>query len=130
MKYRLISRQKESDHAEAHLGWLTGDNRVRHFSGIWRAIRDPRRTQLRLHRRGHYRPPADADELCRRRAQDRTALCSGRLLLLGPGNYRSEAGLNPAIHASGPCFDRNGRTQQEEKMKHTFLLCVTIAAIT
>src|SRR5215831_14728653 len=36
MKYRLISRQKESDRAEAHLGWLTGDNRVRHFSGIWR----------------------------------------------------------------------------------------------
>jgi hypothetical protein len=43
------------------------------------------RAQHRLNCRGYRRAPADADELCRRRAENGTTLCSRRLLLLGTG---------------------------------------------
>ena len=42
----------------------------------------PWRAQLRLPRRSHHRSTLNADELRRCCAQDRTTVCSGRLLLL------------------------------------------------
>jgi hypothetical protein len=86
MKYPPSSRAREqSEHAKAaHLCWSASDNRLCHLFGNRRAIGDFGRAQLCLHGRSYYRPSPYANELCRRRAQDRTTVCSGRLLLLGP----------------------------------------------
>jgi hypothetical protein len=86
MKYRRFARQREqSDDVETHRCWFAGDNHLRHWLGAWRAVRDPGRAERRLNCRGYRRAPADANELCRRRSENRTTLCSRRLLLLGPG---------------------------------------------
>ena len=85
MKYRRFSRQREqSDDVETDRYW-SGDNHLRHLLGARRAVQDPGRAEHRLNCRGYRRPPADADELCRRRSENRTTLCSRRLLLLGLG---------------------------------------------
>ena len=58
----------------------------------------PGGAERRLNCRGYRWASADADELCRRRSENRTTLCSRRLLLLGPGlpgagrPYRSPPG--------------------------------------
>ena len=86
MKYRRFSRQREqSNDVETHRCWFAGDNHLRHLLAAWRAVRDPGRAERRLNCRGYRWAPADADELCRRRAENRTTLCSRRLLLLGLG---------------------------------------------
>ena len=75
-------------------------NHLRYFLGIGRAIGDSGRAQLRLHRRGHHRSPADADELRGRRAQDSAPLCSGHVLLLDPDDRWVL--LGPAWSARSP----------------------------
>jgi hypothetical protein len=68
---------------KTHRCSFAGRNHLCLFFGTRRAIRDSRRARLRLKRTSDRRPPVNADELCRGCAKDRTALCSGCLLLLG-----------------------------------------------
>src|SRR5271167_1763156 len=121
MIYRLFSRQREqSDHAEAHRCWATGDHHLRNLLGTRRAIRGSRGPQLHFNRGGHYRPPANADELCRRRAKDRAPLCSRRLLLLGPGDRGGLSRLNATIYASN---------EANMKLHVRFLVAFVLAAV-
>src|SRR6516164_9639139 len=83
MTYPVILREREQNDHEAHQCWFAGDNYLGLLLGARRTLRDPGRAQLLLHRTSYNRPSPDADELCRRRAQDRATMCSGRLLLLG-----------------------------------------------
>src|SRR5262249_7707496 len=97
---------------------FAGRNNMRHLLGNRRASRDSGRAQLRLHRRSYHRPSSDADELCRRRAQNRAPVCSRRLLLLGA--VRPLGGRRASEPRFGP---------REEQMKHSFLLYLSVLAI-
>src|SRR5262245_29491832 len=99
MKYQAILQlREENDDDKAHRNWFTGDNYLLYLFGSRRTIGDPRRKQFRHQRRSRRRPPSDADELCRRRAEERSTMCCGRLLL-GPADRWGEPGLDLAIPA-------------------------------
>jgi hypothetical protein len=105
MIYPLISRPREqNDHVKTHQRWFTGDNHVRDLPGTRRAFRNPWRAQLCLQRSSYHRPSPHADELCRRRAQDRATVRGGHVLLLDPGDSASApcgAGAPPVPRTTG-----------------------------
>src|SRR6516165_595230 len=92
MKYPAFSRKKErNDHVKANRRSSSDWGHLGFQFRTWGKIGNSRRAQLFRPCGSDRRPPPNSDELRRRRAKDRAALCSWRLLLLSQNSFLQRA---------------------------------------